>query len=143
MKTNPTGIRFEKEDLDFIKKREGIDTPQQVVYFLCSEYVKLYKVEKKSVFESTDIKFKAATPKSYEGALANNLATDEIAMFQQVPIDKYDVHKNKISNSENRQELINSVNSMKKEMFLNTKQKMELEAYAKQVLEDKGFIYND
>ena len=34
MKTNPTGIRFEVEDLDFIKRREKLETPQQVVYFL-------------------------------------------------------------------------------------------------------------
>ncbi len=63
-------------------------------------------------------------------------------MFK-APVNKYDEHKDKISNSGSRQVLISCVNIMKKEMFLNNKQKMELEAYAKQVLEEKGFVYND
>ena len=50
MKTNPIGVRFEIEDLDFIKKRESIKTNQGVVDFLLSEYCKLYRVEKPSVF---------------------------------------------------------------------------------------------
>lgn len=55
MKTNPIGIRFEIEDLELIKKRENLKTNQKVVDFLLSEYCKLYKVEKPSIFAIQDL----------------------------------------------------------------------------------------
>lgn len=64
-KTKPHTIRFEETDFDFICKREELNTAQQVVSFLLSEYIKLYKVEKKSVF---DVKEETKTydlPKDY------------------------------------------------------------------------------
>lgn len=37
-KTSPTGVRFDSPKLDFIKIREGLETPQQVVTFLVDKY---------------------------------------------------------------------------------------------------------
>lgn len=49
-KTKNQSIRFEVADWDFITKRQGFKTAQQVVNFLVSEYMKLYKVDNPSIF---------------------------------------------------------------------------------------------
>lgn len=66
----------------------------------------------------------------------------EEPMFKK-PVDKYVEHRNNITYSDSKKELVANVVAMKKEMFLNNKQKSALEDYAKQVMEEKGFIYND
>lgn len=143
-KTATSGVRYKINDLEFIKKKERLNTLQEVVYFLMSEYLKLYKVEKVSIFSA---------PKDvYDGPrLPNNFTHDEPPMFPlpkpesmfSAPVDKFKEHKNNITYSDSKKELVANVTAMKKDMFLNNKQKMELEAYAKQVMEEKGFIYND
>lgn len=70
MKTKPIGVRFDEEDLEFIKKREGIRTPQQVIYFLMSEYMKIYRVEKPSIFI-------AGSKESFDGKESNLYELDE------------------------------------------------------------------
>lgn len=51
MKTVSTGIRYKVDEVEFIKKREQLISVQNVFSFLISEYIKLYKVEKPSVFQ--------------------------------------------------------------------------------------------
>lgn len=43
-KTKPTGVRFDIEKLEFIKKREKLETNQQVVDFLLNSYWWQWKV---------------------------------------------------------------------------------------------------
>lgn len=73
-KTATSGVRYKINDLEFIKKKERLNTLQEVVYFLMSEYLKLYKVEKVSIFSA---------PKDvYDGPrLPNNFTHDEPPMF--------------------------------------------------------------
>lgn len=143
-KTNNHSVRFDKDDFEFICKREGLQKGQKIVDFLLSEYCKLYRVENTSVFATTKEVYDA--PK-----LPINFKHDEPPMFPlpkpesmfSAPVDKFQEHKSNITYSDSKKELVANVTAMKKEMFLNNKQKMELEIYAKQVMEEKGFIYND
>lgn len=61
-KTSPIGVRFEKDQLDFIFEREGFKSAQQVVHFLMGEYCKLYRDEKKSVFNGLQKEAPPLTP---------------------------------------------------------------------------------
>lgn len=45
-KTEPTGVRFDPEQLDFIKGREKIESPQKVVNFLLKAYWDAWHVPK-------------------------------------------------------------------------------------------------
>ena len=54
LKSIPMSIRYDPEDAEFIFKREGLQTIQQVIDFLLHEYCKIYRVEKKSVFDVKD-----------------------------------------------------------------------------------------
>ncbi len=76
MKTKPHTIRFEEGDFKFICKRENLQTAQAILNFLMGEYLKLYKVEKKSIYDNTigDI----INPKGF---------TDRVAL-NQMPIEK-------------------------------------------------------
>lgn len=74
-KSKPHSVRFEENDFDFICRREQLKTAQQVVTFLLSEYLKLYKVEKKSVF--------AVVNEVYDsGKLPPNFSRDEPLKFE-------------------------------------------------------------
>lgn len=69
-KTRNHSVRFEQSEFDFIRKREKLTTAQSVVSFLMDNYIKIYKVEKKSIF-LVEEEPKDNTPKS------NGLLTDE------------------------------------------------------------------
>lgn len=45
-KTDPTGVRFDTDQLDFIKMREKLQSPQQVVSFLLKAYWDVWHVPK-------------------------------------------------------------------------------------------------
>ncbi len=49
-KTKNHSVRFEEDDFNFVSNRTGIKTGQKLVDFLLSEYCKLYRVEKPSIF---------------------------------------------------------------------------------------------
>jgi hypothetical protein len=55
-KTKNFSVRFDEEKLDFAMKKTGKESPYELVKFLLSEYCKLYRVEKPSVFEMAQIK---------------------------------------------------------------------------------------
>lgn len=83
MKTKPHTIRFEESEYDFICKRENLKTAQSILDFLMSEYMKIYKVEKPSIFIS-------ATKESYNGKNVDTYSMDESAQFEQ---PKSEIHK--------------------------------------------------
>jgi hypothetical protein len=143
-KTKNHSVRFDEDNYSFACKREGIKSGQKLVDFLLNEYCKLYKAENKSVFDYKnhieDIKNSDAFTDRI--VLAKSVKIEPTLSFTE-PIDKFTLHKNNITNSDSRQDLVNSVNNMKNDMFLNRKQKWELEDLAKGVMENKGFIYND
>jgi hypothetical protein len=49
-KTKPTGVRFDEDEIAFVRARTKLNTPQSIVSFLMREYCKMYRVEKPSVF---------------------------------------------------------------------------------------------
>lgn len=61
----------------------------------------------------------------------------------QEPIDKFTFHSERISNGSTADEIKDAFYESQKEKFLNNKQKKSLEDLTKQILEKKGFIYND
>jgi len=79
-KTRNHSVRFDEEDFDFVSKRTGIKTGQQLVDFLLSEYCKLYKVEKPSIFFKDIPDFK----KVFDApSIATNYFKDEPKQWQE------------------------------------------------------------
>lgn len=76
MKTKPHTIRFEESDYDFICKRENLQTAQSILDFLMTEYIKIYKVQKPSIF---------LVPKEsdYDGKETNRNSLDEPLKFEE------------------------------------------------------------
>lgn len=72
-KTRNHSIRFEQSDFDFICKREKLTTAQSIVSFLMDNYIKIYKVEKRSVFLVEDNQDYDA-PKKMESIIKPKLA---------------------------------------------------------------------
>lgn len=83
-KTKNHSVRFEDGDFAFICKRESLKTAQQVVSFLLGNYIKIYKVEKKSIFLVDE------TP-------INGITKKEIPFIDEPP--QYEQPKNKFTQS--------------------------------------------
>lgn len=50
MKSKPHTFRFNQDDFNFISKRENLKTAQQIFDFLIKEYIKIFKVDRPSIF---------------------------------------------------------------------------------------------
>lgn len=50
MKSKPHTFRFNQDDFNFISKRENLKTAQQIFDFLIKEYMKLFRVDRPSIF---------------------------------------------------------------------------------------------
>jgi hypothetical protein len=138
MKTNPTGVRFESDDLEFIMKRENLKTNQEVVYFLCREYCKLYRVENKSVFATKE------NAGSYDGKKNNTLKLDEVGQHQETNYvaheeSQIEAWEKDMQSCEDIYELERVTSLMKKDTGLKWSEKNELERFGLQVYKQKGF----
>lgn len=60
-KTSPTGVRFDIEKLDFVQKREKLETNQKVVDFLLNKYWWEYKVAVPTYKESPPLHLRNQT----------------------------------------------------------------------------------
>lgn len=76
MKSKPHTIRFDENDYDFICKRENLKTAQSILDFLMSEYMKIYKIEKPSIFIP-------ANKESFDGKKNKRLSIDEVGQFEE------------------------------------------------------------
>ena len=75
-----SGIRFKVSEVDLVKKRESLKTLQEVYDFLIYEYMKLYKVEKPSIFISEK-------ESDYDGKSEREYIGDEVGLYEQ-PTDE-------------------------------------------------------
>lgn len=135
MATKTSGIRFKVEDMTFVQKRENLDTVQKVFTFLMNEYLKLYRIEKKSVY--------AVNNQIEEKSI--NIPTTKTEYRDNEPsfIDPFEFYKYQFSESQSIDELTRNVALMKKDNAIMWKQRTALEAFAVQVQQEKGFIFND
>lgn len=63
-KTNPIGVRFKQENLDYLKKEHGVDSPQKALVFYERFFMQHHKLAKDSlrdekVFPKPDAQIKA------------------------------------------------------------------------------------
>lgn len=135
-KSKPHTIRFEEEDFNFICKRENLKTAQGIISFLMDNYIKLYKVEKQSIFI-------AEPQKEYDAPRLPISTQDEPKKWQEAPINQFDAYKKEFLESTSYVDLYFGVTLMKKDKSLNFRQISELELIAAKVKEQKGFIFND
>lgn len=85
-KTSPSGVRFDKEQLEFIQKKEPkLTTKQKVVDFLLNKFWWENKVSKpnhKGLPPDEPI-YAAATPDAYDGKKMDRITHDEPAQWQE------------------------------------------------------------
>lgn len=133
-KSKPMGARFEEGDLEFIYKRTGLNTPQQVVDFLLHEYCKLYRVEKQSVFQSEPLK-------EYDSPRLPKYVQDEPKKWQEPQtLPTYDNYLNQINGCTTLDEIKTVMVKVKNDTELLWLQKNNLEKAAKFISKD---FYND
>lgn len=143
MKTKPHTIRFEEEDFKFICKRENLKTAQGVLNFLMAEYLKLYKVEKKSVFDySYSIEDSKSVKLDDKVALSPNVILEYAPMFTEPvkPISQYDAYIKELRECRTLQEINMLHGIIKKDSTLFPKQILALENLGKELSKD---FYND
>lgn len=117
MKTNPIGIRFEERQLELIRKRENLTTPQSIVSFLMNEYEKIWGVQKTSVL--------LHHPKKEYDAPKMDLPTHDepqwpINSKRKKSVEEYVVERMQLSDAEEYGEWLNKLNN---DPFLSDKQK--------------------
>lgn len=119
MKTKPHTIRFEESDYDFICKRENLQTAQSILDFLMTEYIKIYKVQKPSIF---------LVPKEsdYDGKESNRNSFDEQGKFEEPKrklIRTFEQYKQLRIECENEEDWINLADEIRNAPNLSSKQK--------------------
>lgn len=129
MKTNPIGVRFEIKDLEFIKKRESIKTNQGVVDFLLSEYCKLYRIEKSSVFLIQDLTKPTNEIKPYEQP-ESNFTVNALPKEEPRALSEFEDFKNQIYKCTTIEEIENVMVGVKGALMF-PKEKRVLEEIAK------------
>ena len=136
-KTATSGVRYKINDIEFIKKRQGLKTLQEVFYFLVGEYIKLYRVEKPSIFTPTQ-------PKDFGDSEIRTEIKDEVGQskVQTEIIDPIQIYKQEFLEAQTQEQLERSYRAMEKEPMV-WKSKVELRQLANKIREEKGFIYND
>lgn len=129
-KTRNHSVRFEEKDFEFICKRENLKTAQMVVTFLLNEYLKLYRVEKKSIFAvEKEIYDAPPLPKSFR---------DEPKQWQDSGAD-LQVWRNEINNCESLQEL-DYIGQRIASSSLSRVEQSVLNTFGKQIGKQKGLI---
>lgn len=135
-KTKNHSIRFDESDWEFICKRQGFKTAQQVVNFLIFEYMKLYKVEKPSIFIQEQ-------PKIYDSPkIENNYFSDEPKQWAEPnkkELSNFESWKKEISGCDESYELEKLVSLMEKDKDLLWNEKNELKRFCLQIGKQKGF----
>ena len=122
MKTKPHTIRFDESEYDFICKRENLKTAQSILDFLMSEYMKIYKVEKPSIFITVG-------KGSYDGKNINPYTTDEPLQYKQPQrqlIRTYEQYRQLKVECETEEDWLILANEIKNASTLSTKQKQLL-----------------
>lgn len=133
-KTRNHSVRFENKDFEFICRRENLKTAQNVVSFLLKEYIKLYKVEKQSVFQSEPLK-------EYDSPRLPKYVQDEPKKWQEPQtLPTYDNYLNQINGCTTLDEIKTVMVKVKNDTELLWLQKNNLEKAAKFISKD---FYND
>lgn len=144
MKSKPIGIRFDNDDLEFVKKRQGLKTAQQVVHFLTAEYCKLYKVEKKSVFDVEMGIQDLTKPTNQIKAITDPKPTTNVTYHterQETPnLSPFDGYKMELKDAKVIPEVELILVNVRMDGFLSPAQKKLLENYGKEVSKE---MYND
>lgn len=137
MRTRPHTVRFNEDDFNFICRRQNLKTAQSILDFLVSEYMKLYRVEKPSIFTPTQ-------QKNFDDSKIKTEIKNEVGQskVQTEIIDPIQIYKQEFLEAQTQEQLERSYRAMEKEPMV-WKFKVELRQLANKIREEKGFIYND
>lgn len=150
-KTSPSGVRFDKEQLEFIQKKEPkLTTKQKVVDFLLNKFWWENKVSKpnhKGLPPDEPI-YATATPNAYDGKKMDRITHDEPAQWQE-PKSTVTGLPPKISDFDNLMDELNACSTIPqvegvmkkvKAAIMLPREKMAIEAHAKEISKD---MFND
>ncbi len=118
MKTKPTGIRFDEEQLKFIQDREKIYSYQKVVNFLLSEYWMKYNgkwVLKEDLPQSKN-----------NQQQIKQITTNQI-------VNQYEAYENELKLTQSILQIETIMREVKKDSSLNSFEKSKLELTAKTI----------
>lgn len=126
-KTSPSGIRFDLDQLEYIKKREKLHTPQQVVNFLLKAYWDVWHVPKNpfNIEQTTQI---LPTTDGNKSAPATY-----------VPVDQFAAYENEFKACQSVEQIEKAVKVMKKDTQLTPAQKTKLDLTAREISKNFDF----
>lgn len=108
-KTNPTSIRFDEDQLNFVKTEEKIDSPQKVVNFLLNKY---WWERRSSPIVSGEI---------------NKRVVDEPTKVFMPEVSQYDAYRMELKNAGSIPDIKAIVKAIKTDQSLSSAQKVKLE----------------
>lgn len=134
-RTKNYSIRFDEDKFGFfIEKNPTINKPQEIVdYFLDN-----YWLESKLKEREREVEQRLSSPAASTFIPPNQHIEDKL-----LPIDKMGIYRKEISTAENYKQLLGIIARVKKDSEIIWRQRLELEGFAEQIRQQKGFIFND
>lgn len=135
-KSNPFSVRADIEKLGYLKKREKLQTNQSVLDFLLDAYWGIHHLKPQNPFsiEPTNSLEPISAPKPIQNIVTptKQPETPNLGLF--------DALKTELGEAKTIREIENVLKAIKLEPNLSPKQKLSLEAYAKEVSKE---MYTD
>ncbi len=131
-----TSIRFDETQVSIAFGKSGKATKQKLVDFLIERYVNGEQEHR--------VVYAPITPASYDSPKVSHAHTDEAGQWQEpkTPLTKLQRFLENISNADSRSK-IESYLVEAKRSAMQWKDMIIVQNHAKQIMEQKGFIYND